>query len=417
MRIGLPAYSSAVLRPGPSLEPCVLRSLRTKPLQATPFQQTTIRGLHLLHHIFAEFASEKLTDVRKKPIPPANKVGLNLYASDSKKIGPMTLANALPLIKPYTHLSPFQEEPAASNFQIKPLKSVSRQKSPRAEKRTFKRAGRSKEFHLTTDCSLTYLRHVLSTAYDFLLQGARIEFVLHEKYKNVRDGVGPDVALEHCSHLRPDTILRAMPEGTIMLAHPCIVQEMQSQNAKGDGSAPPLMWALEHEPSMRRFEPTPKWIKKMAAWNLELQLDPALGSQQSVQLMFEHSIKRRKASVNRMKALAQGKRPKSTSQRPNWQANVPAWPTNARKAKTTSKEIRHKSDPSIRPRTPTNDYLGVRDASRYKEHVSSNAIADTAAHVRIRRHPIISNAKSRYQNNTVKTQAHGVESSTSQKRR
>ena len=128
----------------------------------------------------------------------------------------------------------------------------------------FKRLGRSKDFPLTTTEEPSLLQHQLGKAYGFLLLGSRIEFRLRPKSKpSFLKNKTVDWALEHALHLRPDSILTAMPEGSMMLAKPCTAAEQ-----------PTLMWGIEHPPSLERVGVRkPKWIYRLGTWEQTYQED------------------------------------------------------------------------------------------------------------------------------------------------
>ena len=114
-------------------------------------------------------------------------------------------------------------------------------------KRT-KRAGWSKEFPLTTTEHGGRLQLILSKAYTFLLQGIGVEFCLSQKVKDINKPNTVDWALENAPHLRPDTILSAMPEGSQILVQPCTTTA--SRRVIKHSS---VIWSVEHPPSLQKY--------------------------------------------------------------------------------------------------------------------------------------------------------------------
>lgn len=95
-----------------------------------------------------------------------------------------------------------------------------------------------------------------------------MEFHLHQRSKNTETSPSPTVdwALANCMHLRPDSILAAMPEGTTMLAEPAttdlsfkkkIPKNLQEATSQ-------VMWAVDNEAALKRASVmTPERMKKL----------------------------------------------------------------------------------------------------------------------------------------------------------
>ena len=67
-----------------------------------------------------------------------------------------------------------------------------------------------------------------------------------------------DWAIENSLHLRPDTILRAMPEGTEMLGLPATSKSHMGEE---------LVWVFELPRTLAKAgHTTPAYIKKRAMW-------------------------------------------------------------------------------------------------------------------------------------------------------
>jgi len=220
------------------------------------------RGIHLLHAMFTKNHSERtmLAKIEKVELPSASDASLNLFDTMGHDLGTMTLSQALQQLEPRFHLS--RSESLSGRYQIKSLSAL-KAVDPSSERKKgspqFKRAGKAKEFHLTTGSEPGFLKWaVLSKAYEFLLRGARVEIQLHDPKRNEFSMRTILSALESNLHLRPDAILAAMPEGTIMLAEPCKLA------IPGHGS---LMWAMEHTSSLEAAgTSTPEIFKQLGTW-------------------------------------------------------------------------------------------------------------------------------------------------------
>ena len=112
----------------------------------------------------------------------------------------------------------------------------------------MKRAGRSKEFAFTTTEQRGRLQLILSKAYTFLLQGIRVEFCLFQKVKGINKLNTVDWVLKNAPHLRPNTIISAMPEGSKILVQPCTATA--SKNVMKHSS---VIWSVEHPPSLQKY--------------------------------------------------------------------------------------------------------------------------------------------------------------------
>ncbi len=248
----------------------------------TLISPTNRRGLHLLHHMFTRWPIGKLASVRKRPLPPPKETKLNLYASNGSNLGETTLEDAFTHIKPLTYLAQVETVGQTRSFRIRPLR-----KSSVGADADLKRSARepkpSREFHLTTDVSSDYLGLVIQKSHMFVLKGARVEFSLRQKSRGAPSAT-IDWALQNRPDVRPDTILRAMPEGTEMLAHPCVDSEQRADRNVS------LQWAVDPGKGMKNGAvSTPGWMKEMGTWDVELKLDPSQGIRQPVQRMFNYS--------------------------------------------------------------------------------------------------------------------------------
>ena len=228
-----------------------------------------VKGIHILHQMFARGPPNTLlSTVRKKQLPPAERISLELLDAEGKGFGVLTLPQAWEHIKQSetpSHLA--QIGPGL--YRIQPLKVVTDEKTLNQQISTMKRmkrAGRCKEFPFTTTEQGGRLRLILSKAYTFLLQGIRVEFCLSQKVKDVNKLNTVDWALENAPHLRPDTILSAMPKGSQMLVQPCTATA--SKNVVKHSS---VIWSVEHPPSLQKYggAQTSKTLLKAGQWEGE----------------------------------------------------------------------------------------------------------------------------------------------------
>lgn len=241
------------------------------------------RAFHLLHNIFTdsnkEEAARQLATVSKKAYPRADDVSLKLVDPQSDEVTTMTLSQALQRLEPLSYLA--EAGPGVYRIQsfphpgpIKPVIGIKGSHKP------FTRAGRGKEFHLTTSCTPQSLHGYLLLSYKFILEGTRMEFHLHQrsrKQKHQKHNPSPTVdwALAHCMHLRPDSILAAMPEGTTMVAEPAVTDlSYKKKPPKFQEAKSQVMWALENEEALRRANvTTPQKMKKVGKWSCSRSIE------------------------------------------------------------------------------------------------------------------------------------------------
>ena len=231
-----------------------------------------IRSLHLIHDLFSRDrreADKQLNSLKKKIYPSADDMSLALYDDQSGQVATTTLTEALQRVrlKPYAYLA--QEESGIYRIRTylkrEPGEPI---RSARVSHKPWKRAGRGKETHLTTSCSAQFLRHVLGNSCKYLLEGSRMEFHLHQEAKDKKERT-TDWALTHCLHLRPDSILAAMPEGTTMFAQPATSdlshKKRITKNYRMADSD--VMWAMENAEALSRVDvKTSQHILNLAAW-------------------------------------------------------------------------------------------------------------------------------------------------------
>ena len=272
MQMIFPKYSIRICS-SPLYSGNVLINLSLAPRPVQP-RGSRSRAIHLIHNLFSweqSHAAAQLASLQRKVYPDVKDVSLRLFEDNDTKKDPstMTLSEALKSLKPCSYLKELEigTETKPGGYCIssfpdpqanKPLK-----KRMNLPPMYYKNAGRSKEIHLRTTNDGQLLRHYLILAYNFLLEGSRVEFHLHQR---TSQGVGTvDWALAHCMSLRPDSILAAMPEGTSMLALPVTTnlsfKTRMPRNAHLKTST--VMWAMENGEALKRHSAiTPKKIKQ-----------------------------------------------------------------------------------------------------------------------------------------------------------
>lgn len=250
-------------------------TLRCTPRSAHSHVQGS-RAFHLIHNLFSanvnKHSATQLATVSKKTYPQADKVSLQLI--DDKSNGSITVAleQALQRLEPLSYLA--EVKPGLYRIQtfpdpgpVEPVK----QPHPRTNYKPYTRAGRAKEIHLTTSATPSFLRNQLRISYKYILEGSRMEFHLHQKSERAKSEDDPSIdwALAHCMHLRPDSILAAMPLGTTMLATPATTDLSFKKKPPKilDHRRSQVMWAMENAEALARAKVvTPNRVKQMGKW-------------------------------------------------------------------------------------------------------------------------------------------------------
>ena len=283
-----------------------------------PIQPRGNRAIHLLHSIFSKADVGMLQNVRKKTYPSADQLSLNLIEEGKVEPITLTLSKALARVKPFSYLvqtKPGTEETPGTYRFLKfenttwSLSRNNKTKGP-STRRYYKRKGRSKEIHITPDIPAATLGHRMELAYGLLCEGSRIEVHLRAKAKAVAESV--DSALKHHLHLRPDTILAAMPPGTTMLALPGTVQppekELQSASKFIINKTSDVFWAMENPEALKRAgSATPSELKEIGKWGR---------NQEFIEVTLEQVEERRERMKLREQLMAEDlrriRRPAST---------------------------------------------------------------------------------------------------------
>ncbi|KAL8691739.1 MAG: hypothetical protein Q9218_003110 [Villophora microphyllina] len=103
----------------------------------------------------------------------------------------------------------------------------------------FKRAGRSKEIHLTPSMDAGAYSAVLTRTYNHLVDGARLEMHVRFTKDERKNYENIDHVLSVHPHLRPEPILKGMPGGTVISYEPLFDKRLTSTDQ--------IMWVMANE--------------------------------------------------------------------------------------------------------------------------------------------------------------------------
>ena len=221
------------------------------------------RRVHLLHQIFSKIPHPHIKNLPFKPISDIELAPCRLTSSTpNERPSTAMLSDFLDRIQPLHYLQfklPAGVETIRLDdathylYSIKQLQLPNR--TPRQRNGRQKRRGLSKEIHLTTALHPLAFKHMLRTACAHVEEGKRVEF--HLRSKSGGKALTVDWALRNLPYLRPDVILRSMPEGTVIIVPP------MENTARQE-----LIWAVskrtEDQGDMRpekRASITPKYTK------------------------------------------------------------------------------------------------------------------------------------------------------------
>lgn len=207
------------------------------------------RYLHLVPGLLSKGAPRnKVKSLPRKTLPIVEWKCFRLRKEKNAAPIVVTLSQALKLIRPSTYLANTSPSSRNPRYTILPLKQAAFKKTPEQRKRG-KLGAQTKEFHLRPSCSPPHIAQVMSKSYAFILEGYRVEFHLRgpAPAKENEDYSTVDWALKNSMHLRPESILAAMPEGTTYLMEPVT-----------DGDE--IIWALEHKEHLKEELPLSKKV-------------------------------------------------------------------------------------------------------------------------------------------------------------
>ena len=216
------------------------------------------RRVHLLHQIYSKYTNPHVGGLPFRPISDIELAPCRLASSTPGEEPSMaTLSDLLDRIQPLQYLQ-FRlpagaediriEDASRYRYSIKEFQPIKRK-----EPVYCKRAGRSKEIHITTSLHPDAFKHRLRVAYGLVEEGRRLEFHLRAATK--RKSFTVDWALRNLPYLRPDVMLRSMPEGTVVIVPPVENKKRQEliwavSNSVGDQA---LMKSEEKKARKRRI--------------------------------------------------------------------------------------------------------------------------------------------------------------------
>ena len=176
--------------------------------------RTQRRRLHLVHEIFTKHPNGKLAACKKENLQLQPKPFQIETPSEAVTVN--SVREAFKYIKPMTHLTKVDGKHI---YQVTSLKLPPPLLDERGNLRELPgpREGSAHVIQLTTGCSSADLKTVLSRAYQVLLS-KRVDFRRVEFHVKVEGDRTNHWALKNCAHLRPEIILAAMPEDTLVLA-------------------------------------------------------------------------------------------------------------------------------------------------------------------------------------------------------
>ncbi len=171
------------------------------------------RRIHTLHYLSTKTPTGTFLALPKQELP---QIENEVHIRDRQGIATAiasSIAQVLQYLKPLSYL-----RKESSEAQLYGVGQLRRFPPHGTKQRRFMRAGHDTEIHLTTTCSMSVLRDKLSKAYDILLNGCKIEFHVRPLPKDKKHTL--DWALKNALHLRPETIMAAMPAGTKQVVDP-----------------------------------------------------------------------------------------------------------------------------------------------------------------------------------------------------
>ena len=198
------------------------------------------RRIHLLHQIYSKIPHPQIMDMPFKDISdielaPCTLTGSTISQTSSKAM----LSDILKSIRPmqYMHVKlPGGVETIRFEDASRYSYSIKEFQLPTTKRKDEqKRAGNSKELHITTSLHPLAFEDRLRTAYGLLQAGKRVEF--HLRPRNGDKNMTVDWALRNLPYLRPDVMLRSMPERTVVIVPPVENKERQE-----------LIWAFSRQP-------------------------------------------------------------------------------------------------------------------------------------------------------------------------
>lgn len=224
-----------------------------------PTTVSTARSIHLVHCMYAPGEPahlKKLKGLAWKRLADPSECRLYLKGEGKGKAVMVPLSEAIARLSPglYLHKSPrthdnylvTTEEYQIARFQD--LREKPKTKNEPPKRKQFVRAGRGKQLHLTPTLESKGYASRLSVAYNHLADGARLEMHVRVTKAGRHKEKDMDSLLSTNPHLRPEPILKAMPEGTSMMCQPLFEPQREE-----------LIWVMETAGSWKKGRQATGW--------------------------------------------------------------------------------------------------------------------------------------------------------------
>ncbi|KAL8777327.1 MAG: hypothetical protein Q9203_002503 [Teloschistes exilis] len=204
------------------------------------------RDIHLVHCIYSSYDGEEvqLANLAWKKLTDPSRIELPFRRKSSTEIEALPLSQAIARLDPGSYLARLQpghnaDSNAERPYGISKLRGLQPKpvlNSGPAKSMNFVRAGRGKEIHLTSAQDTTAYSFNMMKTYNLLIDGARLEMHIRLTKHELSDRKDIDRVLSMHPHMRPETILKGMPEGTVMLYEPLY-----------DEKAKQLIWVMAND--------------------------------------------------------------------------------------------------------------------------------------------------------------------------
>ncbi|KAL8915699.1 MAG: hypothetical protein Q9172_006750 [Xanthocarpia lactea] len=202
------------------------------------------RYLHLVHCIYApsgdgNVVHRKLKSLAWYKLQDASEARLQLVDNGSGQI--LSLLEVQKRLEPGQFLEKLDRGPNCCEPTYR-ISHITRTVEGASNERSIKftRAGRGKEIHLNSKLPANGYRNVLKTSIKHINDGCRVEMHINVA-KVERKDQDLDTMIAKNPHLRPDVILRSMPEGTEILYGPLLYP------ASGTLGGGQLVWVMNDE--------------------------------------------------------------------------------------------------------------------------------------------------------------------------
>ncbi|KAL9581740.1 MAG: hypothetical protein Q9212_003717 [Teloschistes hypoglaucus] len=204
------------------------------------------RAIHLLHCIYSarDGSDGRLASLAWRKLADPSRTELQFRKKGSRVIDAVTLSQAIARLHPGSYLERLQpldnvDSIPERSYEVSRLRALHPKpvlNSGPAKVINFKRAGRGKEIHLTSALSTIAYAAFLTKTYNHLINGARLEMHLRLTKRELSDHKDLDHVLSEHPHLRPEAILKGMPEGTVILYEPLYEEKLKQ-----------LIWVMANE--------------------------------------------------------------------------------------------------------------------------------------------------------------------------